>query len=187
MNEDLDELQRLLERATADKGASDDKLDPQTESLREAWIAFGRLLEAAETPLQRPPVPWAEKPKVRAISSGKLRRWHLSVAAVLAASLLLSVTTVWMLHGTNGQKTATSPPTQTTLANRQLTPPANAQSQAATTTGESQWDDSLDEQVSRFDQEVSSAREGRLFETDAFALMEDRIERVRQEVQADTL
>ena len=53
MSEDLEKLQRLLEQATAAEDVSADELDPEAASLREAWIGFGQLLEAAQPPTVR--------------------------------------------------------------------------------------------------------------------------------------
>ncbi|MGD0898851.1 MAG: hypothetical protein ABR915_13520 [Thermoguttaceae bacterium] len=47
MNEDLAELQRRLEQATARGEADQDTLHAETAALREAWLALGQLLEAA--------------------------------------------------------------------------------------------------------------------------------------------
>jgi len=44
MSDDLHELERRLERATAAEISPDQSPDAETESLREGWLALGHLL-----------------------------------------------------------------------------------------------------------------------------------------------
>ncbi len=115
MSEELEKLQRLLERATAAEDAPQNEPDPEAASLREAWIAFGRLLEAAqppaETSLGSRPVP----PK-----RSYRRSWPS--AGLLAASLLICAGAMWMLQATHRFENAVPLPTQT--ASTGVTPSA---------------------------------------------------------------
>jgi hypothetical protein len=93
MNDDLRQLARQLEQATAGPDAPKAALDPQTASLREAWLAFGQLLEAAtSTPGALPEaMPWTP-PRGH-------RRWLLPAALAMAASLLVALTVAWGVSG----------------------------------------------------------------------------------------
>ena len=66
MKDDVEQIQRLLEKATDAGSAPPDALDPETASLREAWLAFGQMLETASPPAFNSPLPLGEGPGVRA-------------------------------------------------------------------------------------------------------------------------
>jgi hypothetical protein len=82
------EVQRILEWATASTAPPEPGMDPQTAALREAWIAWGRLLETAETPMEpswiRPAAP-----------RRTVRRWLPLGVGVAAATLAIAAATVW--------------------------------------------------------------------------------------------
>jgi hypothetical protein len=92
-DEDMDRLQRALEDATArddrdaGRAASDDR---DTAAMRETWLAFGRLLEAAEVAEG----PWkktiAREPKL-------LRRRYLVALTTVAAAVCLTLAIGWWL------------------------------------------------------------------------------------------
>ncbi len=48
MSADSNNEQRLLEQATTAESPPGEELTPEARSLREAWLAFGQLLEAAQ-------------------------------------------------------------------------------------------------------------------------------------------
>ena len=107
MKNDLETSLRSLEEATAAGDRPADRLDAETASLREAWLAFGEMLEAAQPPRLRyfSPLPLGEGPGVRAALRVRRRRWRrLLAAGLLAASLLIAVATIWMLSGANRQR-----------------------------------------------------------------------------------
>ena len=111
MSDEMSKLEGTLQRATMPQGAA---LPPGAEhqeaALRETWLAFGRLLEAAEagSPPQRPlmlPVGEADRdvsiPRKAArsatgslIGSRRRRRLLATVSIVVAASLLVVAATV---------------------------------------------------------------------------------------------
>ena len=62
MSDELNELERQLEQATARSVPSGAPLDPQTASLREAWLAFGQLLSTAEPAVDQPALQPAPAP-----------------------------------------------------------------------------------------------------------------------------
>jgi hypothetical protein len=194
MSEDLDKLQRLLEQATAAEGTSKDDLDPEAASLREAWIRFGQLLETAQPATYYSPlltnlrsVP-GEGQGVRAVRSRvRSHRRLLSAAALLAASLLIGVLTIWTPRETDQSKNPSPAQQQTAAIKAGDATLVQQNHPTAPTANEPQWDDSLDEQVARLGQRVASAKQNQFAGTDDFASMQYRIEQFRQEVQADPL
>ena len=211
MSEDHEKLQRMLEQATAAEGAREDDLDPQAASLREAWLSLGHLLEAAQPASYDVPLPFAEDgPKcspLRAPTEGwsgegqekcsplpsgegqgvRARRWFLPAAGLLAASLLIGVMTAWMLRDANRQEGSTPVPEQIASTSRQATSLAHEQPQTALAVNGPQWDDSFDEQLAQVGQQMAYAGNDQFSGTDAFGLVQYRMEQFRQEVQADSL
>jgi hypothetical protein len=182
VSEDLERLQRSLERATAAKDAPQAGLDPQTASLREAWLAFGQLLEAAQPATELPLDRWMTTPP-----PARKRRWVLPAAAVLAASLLTGVVTTWMLRATNQPQGPGPAPEHTVSTSNHVAAPTPEQSIVAPTVNGSQWDDSLDEQLAQAGRQVAYAQQDQFPGADAFGLVQYRIEQISVEVQADKL
>ena len=91
MENDLTGLEQMLQRATAPTNAPQDDLDADAKSLREAWLAFGQLLDAAQPPDGAPLCDTV--PLLRRSSAG--RKCGL-VATALAASLLVAASVYWL-------------------------------------------------------------------------------------------
>ena len=182
MSEDLENMQRSLERATAAKDAPQAGLDPQTASLREAWLTFGQLLEAAQPATELPLDRWQTTPP-----RARKRRWLLPVAAVLAASLLVGVVATWMLRAANQPQSPGPAPEEMVATSNHVASPTREQPTAAPAVNGLQWDDSLDEQLAQAGRQVAYAQQDQFPGADAFGLMQYRIEQVRAEVQADKL
>ena len=182
MSADRENMQRSLERATAAKDAPQADLDPQTASLREAWLAFGQLLEAAQPATELPLGRWMTTPP-----PARRRRWLLPVAAVLAASLLIGVVTTWMLRAANQPQSPGPAPEEIVSTSNHVAAPTREQPAAVPAGNGSQWDDSLDEQLAQAGQQVAYAQQDQFSGADAFGLVQYRIEQVRAEVQADKL
>lgn len=109
MSRTPDDLLRMLEAATAADAPPSCPLDPEAESLRQAWQALGALLDArdaaAAPPVIRhvappraklvPPPPGTVQPAARPHRSrGRLA---LAGAAVAAAAVLFAAGTLWFL------------------------------------------------------------------------------------------
>ncbi|MEN6452067.1 MAG: hypothetical protein ABFC96_16375, partial [Thermoguttaceae bacterium] len=91
MSQYYDKLERMLNQATDSGRESFDDLEPEARPLAEAWDALGRLLETAQSDVE-PAIGWT------APRSAPRRRWLLpTVAAALAASLLVGVVVTWSL------------------------------------------------------------------------------------------
>lgn len=179
MNDEMNKMQRLLEEVTAAGNAPSEAPDPEIASLREAWLAFGQLLEGVEPASDISALPQAgqgqgerDRPMPRPAQTW---RWLLPTTGLLAASLLVAVAMAWMLRDGGLQEAAAPAPVQT------------ASNTARSQSGSVEWDDSFDEQVAQLGQQVIAVRENQHFRVDDFALMEYRIEQFRQEVQMDSL
>ena len=159
MNDEMRELQRQLEAATAPDNVPEGNVDAETSSLRRGWLGLGQLLDAAEATLAEPSGRW-QVPVRR-----KARRGHLAMVAVLAASLLVAVTIAWLVRrpGTAG----TPIPASGALAAGSKTPgpkstdrPKSPSTQQAPRAGaELEWDDSLDEQLASAAEAVMSVQQ----------------------------
>lgn len=171
-----------------------EQLDPETATLREAWLALGEILEAAQP---RQPVEIRhrrETPRhcngeaVQGAASRKQLRWsRLLAGAALAASLLVVATVIWAIGGGNRQtdpgqspqqmaaKSHRNPPSQKTIA--KSVPPADVP----------QWDDSFDEQFAQLSWQMLCVQESQVFRTDAFGQAQYRLEQLRETIQADSL
>jgi hypothetical protein len=166
MSENLDKLERMLEQATAAQGQAQDGLDPEAASLGEAWIAFGRLLEAAEAPVEPAIGHWAMPRPTPG------RRWLLPAAALLAASLLIGIATTWTFRSTIAPS---SPVGQVA----KLPPPTPA-------TGP-QWDDSWDEQIAQVGRNVIYAQQDLYAGPDPLGAVQYGIEQMQQDVEGSKL
>jgi hypothetical protein len=108
MNKKTDKLQNILEQITSVGEMSEENLGPDAQSLREAWLDFGRLLEAAQPSSDEPgplslwemqqsgPLSRRERVRVRAVFSprwSRVRRWFYSAVAISAAAVLIGVLT----------------------------------------------------------------------------------------------
>jgi hypothetical protein len=188
MKDKIEEMQRVLEKATDAGSAPADALDPEIASLRDAWLAFGQMLEAAPAPVFTSPLPLGEGPGVRAALSYARPRWpRLLAAGLLAASLLIGVVTVWMLHAANRQENPTAAPEQMASANQKTAPSTQAHTQKVSSTDEPQWDDSLDEQFARVGWQMLCVQQNQYFRTDAFGIVQYQLEQLSKAIQADSL
>ncbi len=188
MKDDMETSLRSLEEATAIDDRSSQRLDAETASLREAWLAFGEMLEAAQPATCVSPLPLGEGPGVRAAPLPRRKRWpRLLAAGVLAASLLVAVATIWMLSGANRQDNPADTPKQMVANNHKAAPSPKARAKSVSTTDEPKWDDSLDEQFEQVNWQMLCVRENQSFRTDAFGQAQYRLEQLREAIQAESL
>jgi hypothetical protein len=174
MNEDIEKLQRMLEQATAAEEASEDGLDPETASLREAWIGFGRLLDAAEASAVVSPLALASlKGTVPVRPCCRL----LPTAALLAASLLMGIVTAWMFQTPQRLVAPSGSPEQmATVDTGSLTP-----------TEEPQWDDAFDEQMAQIDQQIVYVQQDADLLANASGSVQYQLEQMQQELESGGL
>ena len=214
MTNNWEQTLRVLEEATAAGDAPSVGFDQETASLREAWLAFGQSLEAVQ-PGAWPHFRFSENGSVpfnstqcsmggsngvrspgfsRFFRLKAVRRTHQSMrdtaivaTGLLAVSLLVGVVTVWMLRGADRQETSAPTPIQTAAANRPAIRSPHARAKAASTDAGTQWDDSLDEQFAQIDWQMLCLRENQTCRTDAFGLVQYRMEQFRESIQTDSL
>jgi hypothetical protein len=182
MSDDLDTLQRMLEEATAAGDRPLGELDPQAARLREAWVAFGRLLEAdpqaAEEPLR-----WQSMPP-----SPRRRPRLAAPLAALAATLLIGLGTVWLLRSRAGREDASSRPGPVVAAvaagNTVSAGKARAVLPAAAV---AEWNDPIDSQLAEVAQDVVGVRESWSAETHFLDLLQYGVRQTSEEVETGSL
>jgi len=178
MSEELEKLHRLLDRATAAEDVAESEIDGETASLREAWIAFGRLLEAAEPPAETALGSLPLPPR-------RPRRRIWPAAGLLAASLLLCAVAMWRLQSTSRPQNASPLPVQTASTGVKQAAPAKEEQQPAASAP--QWDDSFDEQVTQLGRQVLDVQQGSFAWADSGAAVQAKIERLQQDFKDNGL
>jgi hypothetical protein len=191
---DIQTMQRSLERATAtgdapaDADVLTDVLDPETASLREAWLAFGQMLETGAPQTFNSPLPLGERPDVRAARPNtRSHRLLLPRAALLAASILVVVAAAWIVGNALRQGATVAVPEKAVAVNNRAVPSQRVHAKTPAAADEPQWDDSLDEQLAQVGWQMLCIRQNQLFRTDAFGIVEYRLDQLSQAIQADTL
>ncbi|HUT89086.1 MAG TPA: hypothetical protein VMY37_06305 [Thermoguttaceae bacterium] len=152
MSDELDRLQRQLERATASECSTDGSLDAETASLREGWVALGELLEAAE-PSREQPLELREP-----LKPGRRTGRKVAGIVALAASLLVGVTLAgkWIRANRPGRPATRSDASLAEIVQadgEQFNPDAG-QLETASLADWVDWDDPLDQQIASVAQEV---------------------------------
>ena len=189
MSEELEKIERLLERATAAEDAPEKDPDPEAASLREAWIAFGRLLEAAEPSAETLLGSRPLRPPLRSYR----RFWP--AAGLLAASLLICAVAMWRLQATSRPENASPSPapiastgvTRSAPAIATHSAPARKEQKPTVSANEPQWDDSFDEQVAQFGRQVIDVQQGSYAWTDNGGAVQSKIEQIQKEFQDNSL
>ena len=188
MTNDLEKMLRSLEEATAPGDAPAVPLDPETASLREAWLAFGEILEAAQPPIPGSILLSEAGPGLKAvIRPTRPRRRHLVASGLIAASLLIAAATFWTLRDANRQGSPTHTTNQAASNHRPAVPAIQSHAKGKLAADAPQWDDSLDEPFAQIDWQMLCFRENESFRTDAFGLAQYRISQFRQAIETDSL
>ncbi len=215
-SQSIQRLKQMLENATAaDTSAAGNTVsaghstseshDAETASLREAWLAFGQLIRAADASLAAMPNIATPPPKPRR------SRW-LGLVAAAAAALLVAVTFGWCI-GRNAKpdnrepslvqratparpnpqpenKTASPAPAvkqdllQTAVVRAEKA--TNEQPKTATATT-STWDDPLETQIASVSQQISNVEQNWQHRVDDVDLVQYRIDAVSESLQDDKL
>ena len=171
MSNEMKNLQRQLEEATAAADAVDASLDAETASLRESWLAFGELLDTAGGPTPQP----LEMPQLPRRVVGP-RRW-LALSAALAASLLIAITLV-----INAMR-----PEQIAKPKFDVTPKVDLPSRPELVADELQWDDTLDEQIAQAGQHLVRAQRDWYQLDGPFSSLQDGIGQMEEDMDQSTL
>jgi hypothetical protein len=199
MKDTINELQRELEQATSCGAATEGELREETAQLRETWLAFGRLLEAASPPTQPTFHHWT-MPRARS------KRWLVPALAAVAASLLAmaAISGIWRAGARSGQpdggqeqasKSALPPPAVKPPLEAIVQGPAPAprllQAESAANAAEAvvaiEWDDSFDEQVVEVGRRVVRVQEEWSSHSAARALVQQGLEQVRLDLEGNPL
>ena len=130
MKDDLRALEKMLDEATAPANSPPRDLTAEAESLRETWLAFGRLLEAA----QGPDAPFVTQPNRSNRGWRRLRRAAAAVAT-LAVCILIGIG-LYQFDG--GAKLAAVDQEAKVIKTDKPEQP---------TDDDLQWDDSIDERI----------------------------------------
>ncbi len=202
MSDEMSKLERTLQRATTigevrgNTSAPEPEADSQEAALREAWLTFGRLLEAAEAsaPPQRP-VTLPSYP--RAVSgSGGRRRWRLAMAViVVAASLLIAVVAARTLNRAaqkpiaSGSAQKTMPASAVVVPSQEKAKPSAAASSLAAVTHHPaspaktpSWDDAVDTQIAQVGRQMALVENDWRARADSLDMVQYRLKSVEQEV-----
>ena len=200
MNDETKRLQEILERATAPGDAMPADLDPETSSLREGWLAFGKLLQADQPAADRPWETWQVAPRPP-------RRWQPWVLAVaVAASLLIAagLTIAYRLRdGSNGLQ-----PNPPAIAHDQRSPSRATKDvpeiavpgavrqpeielgqapQVAAVPEELKWDNTLDEQLSAVAQAAALMHEDWYAQAGSLSAIQRGLDEIKKDIDDGTL
>ncbi len=184
-----EDLERL-EWATSSTAPAADGADPQAAALREAWMAWGRLLETAESPME----PSLGRP---AVPQSKPLRWLPLGAGVAAAILAIVAGTAWFaLKSDRATNVPALPKTIASVAQAPTNaasatsgtarpaPAAQPKALAASGAAEPQWNDAMDDDIVQVSRQLVAVQQGWHASADAFGAVRSQLERMHSEVEA---
>jgi hypothetical protein len=191
MKRDIEELERRLEQATAPGWATSDPIDPEAASLREAWLAFGQLLESGQPPAPDAPMPvdrWLARAKnsTRREKAGWLHRWMPKVA-MLAASLAIVVGASWVIVGISRNRDLAGSAEKIATTKDKASPTKETQPPAVAKADEPKWDDSFDEQLASLSWQLACIRQNQNFRTDGIGIFQYQLKQLSQAIEGETL
>jgi hypothetical protein len=192
VTEDLSQLERRLEQATASDGASDGPLDAETASLREGWLALTERLKAVQ-PAAASPLVWREPRRSRRYEG----RRALAVIAV-AASLVMGVAVAGRMVRTDrvGPVAAFSAPSagSAELAARASTTDPVQPGAPSDQRGETEqvptvrdWDDPLDQQIAAAGDEIAGVHRDWDHLDDALGTLYYGLDQVERDLEESSL
>jgi hypothetical protein len=196
MKHDKNNLQRMLEKATDAGDVSPDELDPESASLRDAWLAFGQMLETAQPGSKSPivpeelpiyaPLPLGEKPSVRATLPHTTWQWHMRAASLLALTLLIAIVTTWKMQDPHRQTDPDGSRPRTASTDHKTAPLKQPNGQTLAKADEPQWDDKLDEQFAQVSWQMACIQQNQTLRTDAFGIIEYKLGQLSKAIQSDS-
>jgi hypothetical protein len=192
------DLQRILELATASTAAPGHGMDPQTAALREAWTAWGRLLETAETPL--------DPSTIRRRKARSAARRRLPVGVGLAAAVVL-VAAAGAWFGLASRRAGaplpqpevaevgalpSEPPQLPQTAGETPSPQAvadfaNDLRQSPSVASEAAWDDTVDDEIVQVGEQLMGLQKNWRACADALDPVWCRLGQIEAEVENGTL
>ena len=186
MNDETDKLRRQLEAATAPGDVPEETLVAETASLRQGWLALGRLLDAAERPLSESGRGWR-------VPVAKRPRRRLVTLVAVAASLLVAVTVAWVFRAMRPADPPLPSPEQTASNEKAPLPEGPdrtkvvQQRQTPSKVAELQWDDSLDEQLVSAGQALVRVQQQWSSQGGGFDYLRDGLNQIEEDFNDDSL
>jgi len=198
MNDESKRLQEMLERATAPGDEMPADLDAETKSLREGWLALGKLLEDAQFASGRSLDSWRVTPRSAS------RRWPLALVAAVAASLLLAVGLTLVSRLMDRPGTAQPNPPTMARDDHPASDPglksATAVAQSPNTEHQTQepetqtlnnsdlaWDNSLDEEIETVARAAALARQDWYAGAGNWRSVERGLDEIKKDIEDGTL
>ena len=192
MNEDTKKLEQQMERATAAGDRIDDTLDAETASLREGWLALGKLIEAAQKETAGPPelqYPAESEPSHRKKIVGPK---VLAAIATVAVSLLVAA--VATLSFVANRPDAVTDGPEIARAKHDVSP-ANVSTELVQSQNQNggahvdefAWDSALDEEIAAAGQKMQRIQADWYASSDASSSIYHRMEQMRLELNDNTL
>jgi hypothetical protein len=191
MTDDVRELERRMQQATAPCFEAGTELDPEIASLRAGWLALEELLVVAQSQVEPPMccVPFVPTPR--------RKRWMLMRLAALAASLLITVTVISYLAGkkpttsdlANAKPAATPAQHEPAVAQIPRTPdsPAPQKTPAVASKAELAWNDSFDQEIESAGWAVRQAQLDRYAFASKSGQMQYQLEDLKKEIEDSSL
>ncbi len=206
---EAERLQRMLEGVTAaDRADPVPRDEPEAAGLRDAWLAFGRLLDAAEEAQSGnwhpKSVLQSEPPKKQPAKRGR----YVAAFAAAAAALCVALGLGWWLsrggqpNGNGGQAivkkdSKTDQPQAAPTQQNQPQPIAptmpvpsiasNETNKPKKSADHSAWDDPIATQITEVSQQIDSVRQTWQHRTDDVDLVQYRIDEVSAGLSKDAL
>ncbi|MGO9108518.1 MAG: hypothetical protein ACLP9L_04730 [Thermoguttaceae bacterium] len=228
-NQDLSRLKQMLEEVTAadnsvarTRNAAEgvpcigdvtaERDDAEIAFLREAWLAFGQLVRAADASLPAMPNVLPTEPNLAtpiALQKPRRSRWHGPIAAVAVALLIAVAFGSWIsrdgkhkngsagvLPANDGSGAASTNNSAISAAvvkhdqpNTEVAQPEKATNkQPKTGTAKtSTWDDPPETQITSVSQQISNVEQNWQHRVDDVDLVQYRIDEVADSLQNDTI
>ena len=200
---EAERLERMLDEVTSDRHRDVSRSEPEAAGLREAWLAFGRLLEAADEAQSGNWNPKSIRQSEPLKKQPAKRSRHVAAFAAGAAALCVALGLGWWLsrggqpngHGGHEvvKKDATTDQPQTDQRiQRPPNVPApnianNEPSKSKKTAENSVWDDAIDTQITAVSQEIDSVRQTWQHRVDDADMVQYRIDEVSAGLSSDAL
>ena len=195
MSDDTRRLLEILERATAPGDEVPEDLDAETASLREGWLAFGKLLAEAQSTAGEPWENWTVTP--RPVQRGR----SLGLAIAVAASLLIAagLTIAYRLlddsSGIQPNPPAIAQDDRVPAEIVEETPAVSPQPdievrqdlQIAAVPDELEWDDSLDEQITTLAQAAAFAHDDWYAQAGKLNAIGRGLDEIKKDIEDGTL
>ncbi len=191
MSDELNELKRQMEQATAPRFEAGGELESETASLRAGWLALEELLVAAEAQIEPPMC------SVPFVPTSRRRRRMFRRLVALAALLLVAVTLISYLAGrkqTASELAKTKPVPaparhEPVIARKTATPEPSPgkKTPAAPNKAELAWNDSFDQEFESVGWAIQRAQMDQFAFASKSDELEYQLEGLRKEIEDSSL